>query len=136
MEIPAVSWYVRCTLKLNMSPPQECHVKNGNNSRKALVISFILNVLLLCVFIILLVLRGNSQSNKEQTEWTPNKHILQKMDTNVILTEDDICLSCDELGDSVNVNDTLYDFITKSSCGGKLCCFKGRGLKMFISKVR
>ncbi|XP_061194218.1 uncharacterized protein LOC133202417 [Saccostrea echinata] len=113
--------------------------QKGDILKKVLVISFIFNFILLFVFVTLLALRSNihHKSLKEGSDTHAGRLVnnFLEMDTGIKLTEDSVCVSCDELGDSVEAKETLYQFIMKTKCGARFCCYKDKDLKAFISKI-
>uniref|UniRef100_K1QEP1 Uncharacterized protein n=1 Tax=Magallana gigas TaxID=29159 RepID=K1QEP1_MAGGI len=53
----------------------------------------------------------------------------------VNLSKDSVCVSCDHLGDDVRAEDTLYDVIVSSKCGNRLCCYRDRDIWSLIHMV-
>lgn len=108
-------------------------LQNRSKLKKVLIFSLTLNLVLLMVSLIIGHINGwrfpSDQSGAAlgtQCPW---------FDSNVSLPTDNICVSCDELGEYVEATDTFYDSIIKSKCGRKMCCYKDAALKRLLSRV-
>lgn len=120
-----------------MSVKCEAFFKKGDILKNVLLISFIFNLILLCVFVTLLAIRNNihRKSQKEDDYSRAWNNDFEDLNNGIKLTEDSVCLSCDELGDSIEAKETLYQVIVKTKCGAKFCCYKDKDLKTLISMI-
>ena len=104
-----------------------------NKLKKVLIFSLTLNLVLLIVSLI----NGHFNGWSFPSDQSGAAHSAQCpwFDSNVSLPTDNLCVSCDELGEHVEATDTLYDSIIKSKCGRKMCCYKDAALKRLLSRV-
>ncbi|XP_052105423.1 uncharacterized protein LOC127738276 [Mytilus californianus] len=92
--------------------------------------SCVVNVVLLVVLVILLITKIGLYEKDKKT--------LQSNEVSFRTTNSNngVCLPCDSLGSSIKVDDTLFDSISRTENGGKICCYKDQEyMQKMISRM-
>ena len=103
-------------------------------SRTLCKVSFGINVGLIAVLLAIFLYRNID--DKQQKEIIENSEIKEGL-VDGGKSPDTMCVPCDYLGPSVTAEDTLYDSITTTKCGHRICCVKDRQyLYRLVVRVR
>lgn len=92
--------------------------------------SFIVNTILLVALVVLLVFKVGLYEKDKKT-LKDNEVSFGTTNSN-----NGVCIPCDSLGSTVKANDTLFDSISRTEDGGKICCYKDQEyMQKMISRV-
>ncbi|XP_063429703.1 uncharacterized protein LOC134712259 [Mytilus trossulus] len=92
--------------------------------------SFIVNVILLVVLVVLLIFKVGLYEKDKKT-LKDNEVSFGKTNSN-----NGVCIPCNSLGSTVKANDTLFDSISRTEDGGKICCYKDQEyMQKMISRM-
>ncbi|XP_062568728.1 uncharacterized protein LOC134230879 [Saccostrea cucullata] len=107
---------------------------SGQVCKIIVIISCVINLLLAIVFGFLLALNWENVGAyfRFKTDTLQQEIIGNVSGDGELQTKDSVCFSCDYLGNSVSVNETLYDKIVTTDCQHKLCCIKNSVIHDFV----
>lgn len=110
------------------------YLQNGSKLKTVLIISLLLNLILLSVCLGLRLWWRNNHDTSVN-DGALHGERCYSFGSEVNLSKDSVCVSCDHLGDDVRAEDTLYDVIVSSKCGNRLCCYRDRDIWSLIHTV-
>lgn len=110
------------------------YLQNGSRLKTVLIISLLLNLILLSVCLGLRLWWRNNHDTSVN-DGALHGERCYSFGSEVNLSKDSVCVSCDHLGDDVRAEDTLYDVIVSSKCGNRLCCYRDRDIWSLIHTV-